>query len=251
MKNPKRLIAFNVIMAILIILLYSPYQLALSPLDPSFIKAALSVICGAAIGYELIKVNGKALLESRAKKRLELGPGEATVDDIKRALETNKKTAVIGIHARTAIAQLETAERKRENLYNVIGEKFQEGSLTYQKFSEGVEAATQAIAQNSAILVKRLDAFDVQDYNRNARNQITGMFNRGTVPESVREERRELYEANLQEMRDILAANERLLTELDKFSIEMAQLETSANATANTRLLEEINELVDETKFYQ
>lgn len=250
MNKSKRLIAFNVVMAILIILLYSPYQLALNPLSPDFINAALSVIFAAVIGYELVHVNGKALLEARSKKRLELGPGEATVDDIKRALGEYKKTAVIGIYARNAIAQLETAERKREALYNIIGQKFQEGSLSWQKFVEGVEAVTQAIAQNSALLLKRLETFDVEDFNRNAKNTITGMFNRGTVPENVRQERRSLYEANLDEMRGIVAANERLLTELDKFSMEMSLLESSANATANTRLLEEINELVDETKFY-
>jgi len=250
-SKAKKLVIFNAIMAILIIFLYSPYQLALSPLDPNFIKAAASVIFAAVMGYELVKVNGQALLETRAKKRLELGPGEATVDDIKRGLAQYKKTAVIGIYARNCIAQLETAERKREALYETIDRKFTEGSITWQKFAEGIEAVTQAIARNSALLVQRLGVFDVEDYNRNARNTITGMFNRGTVPENVRQERRALYEANLEEMRGILTANERLLTELDRFNAEMAQLETSANATANTRLLEEVNELVNETQFYR
>ena len=60
-----------------------------------------------------------------------------------------------------------------------------------------------------------------------------------------------MYEANLDEMRTIVTANERLLTELDRFAIEMGRLESGANEQSNDRLLEEINTLVDETKYYR
>ena len=60
-----------------------------------------------------------------------------------------------------------------------------------------------------------------------------------------------MYEANLEEMRTIVTANERLLTELDRFAIEMGRLESGANEQSNDRLLEEINTLVDETKYYR
>lgn len=251
MDKWKRTIAIDVILAILVIFLYSPYQLALSPLDPNFLNAALSVIFGAGIGYEAVKVNAKAIKAARAEKRLALGPGEATVDDIKLALGEYERTAVVGVYAKQAIAELETADRKRTVLYDIIDNKFQKGSITWQKFAEGIESATQAIAFNSALLEKRIKAFDVEDYKRNAKNSITGMFNRGTVPEDIKQERRALYEANLEEMRQIVAANERMLTQLDRFAIEMGQLEASANAQANDRLLQEINELVDETKYYK
>ena len=247
----KRVIAFDVIMAILIILLYSPFQLGLSPLDPNFINAAMSVVCAAFIAYGLIKVNGKALLTARAEKRMELGPGEATVDDIKLTLAEYEKTSVVAPYAKHGIDELERAERKREQLYAIVGKKFQEGSLTWQKFIEGVETATQAIAHNTALLAKRIQAFDVQDYNRNARNTITGMFHRNEIPESVRREKRTVYEASLDDMRGIVAANERLLVELDRFAVEMDQLETSANAEVNNHLLAEINTLVEETQYYR
>ena len=251
MDKWKKTIAIDVLLVILAIFCFSPYQLALNPLSPNFFNAAASVLVAAGIGYEAVKVNGKALKAARAEKRLELGPGEATVEDIKLALHDYDRTAIVNVYAKQAVSQLEAAERKRTSLYEIIGRKFGEGSITWQKFADGIEASTQAIASNSALLSKRIKAFDVEDYKRNAQNTITGMFNRGTVPEEVRKERRAIYEANLQEMRDIITANERMLTELDRFGNEMAQLETSANAQANDRLLQEINELVDETKYYQ
>ena len=193
----------------------------------------------------------RSIKAMRAEKRLELGPGEATVNDIKMALQEYEKTTAVGVYAKQAIAELEAAEFKRSTLYQIIGNKFQEGSITWEKFAEGIEAATQAIAFNSALLTKRIKAFDVEDYKRNAKNTITGLFNRGTVPEEVRQERRAMYEANLEEMRTIVTANERLLTELDRFAIEMGRLESGANEQSNDRLLEEINTLVDETKYYR
>ena len=60
-----------------------------------------------------------------------------------------------------------------------------------------------------------------------------------------------MYELSLNDMRGIVAANERLLVELEKFGIEMGQLETSASAEVNNRLLEEVTTLVEETKYYQ
>ena len=251
MDKWKKTIAIDVLLVILAIFCFSPYQLALNPLSPNFFNAAASVLVAAGIGYEAVKVNAKAIKAAGAEKRLALGPGEATVDDIKLALGESERTAIVGVYAKQGIAELETAERKRQGLYEIIGRKFQEGSITWQKFAEGIEAATQAIAHNSALLNKRIKAFDVEDYKRNAKNTITGMFNRGTVPEDIRQERRALYEANLEEMRSIVAANERLLIELDKFAIEMGQLESNANSQANDRLLREINELVSETKYYQ
>ena len=251
MDRWKKTIAIDVLLVILAIFCFSPYQLALNPLSPNFFNAAASVLMAAGIGYEAVKVNGRALKAARAEKRLELGPGEATVEDIKLKLHEKERTAIVGFYAKQAIAQLEAAERKRTALYEIIARKFTEGSITYEKFAEGIEMATQAIASNSALLAKRIDTFDVEDYKRNAKNTITGMFNRGTVPEEVRQERRALYEASLDEMRNIVTANERMLTELDRFVNEMSQLESSANAQANDRLLQEINELVDETKYYQ
>ena len=251
MKKWRKVIAFDVIMALLIILLYFPAGLGLSPFDPNFLNAALSVIGGVLIGYETIKVNARAILTARAEKMLSEGSDDMSVDDVKRVLGEYEKSNVVGTYAKHAIAELESAEMKRAHLYETISSKFSEGSLTWMKFVEVVDAATNAIAHNSSILARRIQTFDVDDYNRTTRNTITGLFNRTTIPDSLRQEKREVYEMSLNDMRGIVAANERLLLELDKFKNEMALLETNANAEVNTYLLEEVNALVEETKYYR
>lgn len=251
MKNWRRVIAFDVVMALLVILLYFPAGLGLSPFDPNFVNAALSVIGAVLIGYETIKVNARAILTARAAKQLSEGANDMPVEDVKRVLSEYERTAVVGTYAKHAIAELESAEVKRAHLYETIGTKFQEGSLTWMKFAEVVDAATNAISHNSSILARRIQSFDVDDYNRTSKNTISGLFNRSAIPESLRQEKRQVYEMSLNDMRGIVAANERLLIELDKFMNEMTSLETSANAEVNNRLLEEVTTLVEETQYYR
>lgn len=254
MKKWRGTIIFDVAMIILIIILFGPAGLHLNPLSSNLFAAIISVIAIALIAYGLVSVNGKALLTARAERRVaQLGSGEENVsaDDLKRALGEFEKTTVVGPYAKQAITQLENAERKRESLYETLGKKFENGSLTWQKFSEVVDAATGAIVHNSSLLTRRIQAFDVEDYNKNARNTITGLFNRSTVPEGLRIEKRQVYEANLNDMRGIVAANERLLLELDKFAYELGQIESSENAEQNDRLLEEVNTVVEQTQYYK
>jgi hypothetical protein len=257
MKKWRGTISFDVAMIILIIILFSPAGLQLSPFSSNLFAAILSVVAAAFIGYQLVKVNGRALLTARSERKVaELGAGDdnedrVSADDVKRALGEFEKTAVVGILAKQGTEQLERAERKRATLYESIGNKFQEGSLTFQRFADVVDAATYAIVHNNAILARRIQGFDVQDYNKNARSTITGLFNRSAVPEDLRREKRQVYEASLDDMRGIIAANEKLLIELDKFSLEMTQLEANENADKNERLLEEVTTLVDQTQYYK
>ncbi len=251
MKKWRSVIIFDVAMVILAIILFSPAYVGLSPFSPQISNMVLSIVAGAIIIYETIKVNGRAILTARAAKQVSVGESDIAVEDVRRVLGEYEKTSVVGTYAKHALAELDSTDVKRTNLYNEIAKKFQEGSLTYMKFAEVVDAAVNAIAHNSSILARRIQSFDVDDYNRNARNTITGLFNRDAVPNSLRQEKRQVYEMSLNDMRGIVAANERLLMELDRFGNELNSLETSANAERNTALLEEVSTLVEETKYYQ
>ena len=52
-------------------------------------------------------------------------------------------------------------------------------------------------------------------------------------------------------MRAILTATERLLLELAKLEDELSDLEDSSNQAANGAMVQEIQELIDQTKLYQ
>lgn len=250
MQKWRRVIIFDVAMIVIAIWLYLPAALGL--IDPSNpFKLTIGVILGAIMIYMLVKVNGKALLAARATNRITSGEEDIPVADVRRMLTDYEKTSVVGTYARHAIDELDRAAAKRDSLYQKIGQKFSEGSLTWHKFIDVVDAADQAITQNTALLARRIQDFDVEDYNKNARDTISGMFKRTTIPESLRHEKRELYQSSLNDMRGIVSANERILLELDRFDLEMGQLETNASAEVNNQLLEEVNTLVEETKYYR
>ena len=72
MKKWTKAIIADVALAILAIFLFSPTQLALSPLAPNILVAAASVISAAGIGAAAVKVNGDAIKAIRGG-RGELG----------------------------------------------------------------------------------------------------------------------------------------------------------------------------------
>lgn len=250
MQKWRRVIIFDFIMIVIAIWLYLPSALGLFDLGNPF-KMTIGVIAAAIIVYELVRVNGRALLTDRATKRITAGEDDIPVEDVRRMLGEYEKTSVVGTYARHAIDELDRAAAKRDSLRETIGQKFQEESLTWHKFIDVVESANQAITQNTALLARRIQEFDVDDYNKNARDTISGLFKRSTIPDSLRQEKRALYESSLNDMRGIVAANERVLIELDRFAQELGQLESTATAEANNRLLNEVNELVEETKYYR
>ena len=250
MQKWRRAIVFDVLMVIIAIWLYLPSALGLFDLSNPF-KMTIGVVAAAVMIYGLVRVNGHALLTERATKRITAGEEDVPIEDVRRMLGEYEKTSVVGTYARHAIDELDRSDAKKQALYETIGQKFQEGSLTWHKFIDVVDSASLAIVQNTALLARRIQGFDVEDYNKNARDTITGLFKRSTIPESLRQEKRALYESSLNDMRGIVSANERILIELDRFSQELGSIESTATAEANNSLLEEVNTLIEETKYYR
>lgn len=250
MQKWRRVVVFDVIVVIIAIWLYLPSALGL--MDPSNpIKMTIGIVAAAILIYQTVKVNRRALLAERATRKITSGETDVPLEDVKRMLGEYEKTSVVGTYARHALDELDRADTKRAALVDTIGQKFQPESLTWYKFVEVVDSAVAAIVQNTALLARRIQDFDVDDYNKNARDTITGLFKRSTIPESLRHEKRQLYESILNDMRGIVSANERILLELDRFNQELGQIESTATAEANNRLLAEVNELVEETKYYR
>lgn len=250
-KKWRHVVIFDVVMALLIILLYSPYQLALSPLSPNFFNAAASIIFGAIIAYETVKVNGKAIKGSQASRRLALPEAEVSIDDVKRVLQDHRRDRVVGSYAVSGIAELDSIQKKQNDLYNLIGGKFQAGSLSYNKFTEVVDTAATSVVKNASILAKRIIAFDVNDYNHVLRDGANVFINHSTMPPDIRSQRRQAYENQLDELRNIVAANERILLELDRFSAEISSLEATEQGAANSKVVREINDLVQQASYYR
>lgn len=249
MNQNVKVIAIDAALAILIVILYSPGLLALRPDDPSILRAGFSIIFGVVIAVALVWFNYNAL-RTRRYEHLDTSGG-ADEYDLAEVLKRYVHDPVVGQYASRALDEIEGMSKKKSSLYDIIAGKFEKGSLSWDKFTAVVDAAAQTVLKNTALLANRVQSFDVEEYRTMGSLIQTGGYKSDEIPDDIQEEKWQLLQRSLDDMRGVVAANERLLLELDKFSIELGQLESASNSEVNNNMLDEIRTLIDETKYYQ
>ena len=178
--------------------------------------------------------------------------GGASSAEISSILKRYTRADGVDTRARKALAQLDGANRKRENLRALISGKFTEGSLSWDKFVAAVDAAYEVLLRNLTQLTNRVQTFDAEDFRVQKRERSGAAFKRDGISDDVQDQRWEAMQASLAEMDGILTANERLLLDLDKFALELGQLDQEGSSENRVdEMLEEIRQLTEELKFYK
>lgn len=251
MKNRYARVAItDVILGALIVLLYSPGLLGLSPADPSILRAGLAIIFGIGIAVTFAYTNIKALLPP-AQPKLLVSAAEADADEVSDVLSEYAYSDVVGEIAAQGRDQLETLAKKKEQLMAMIDKKFEPSSISWTKFAGTVDAAERVVVKNAAELAERIHAFDVDDYE-NVYSLISSYrYKDDAIPDDIQEEKYALYRRNLEKMNRILEANERMLLKMDQFAMEMSSLEAGDNDSETSEIMEELEQLISDTKFYK
>ena len=246
-----KLLAVYAVLAVTAVVLYAPWfvGLPLNPLDPSvpLLNAGVSVL--AALGLAGVFVG--ATLHTLRTPRYQLleSSSVASADDVRPVLADYVDAPHVGGFAADALAQLDSMERKHARLTRALDAKFGEGSLSYDRFAGVVGQAESTILRNCAVLCNKVQAFDADAFR--AQGKLPRRAQASAPADELAEERSRLYESSQDEMRAILTANERLLLELAKLEDELSDLDDGSNQAANESMVQEIQQLVDQTKLYQ
>lgn len=245
MKKYARLLASYAGIAITAMVLYTPWLVGLTPSDPSILRAGLSVICGIALAgafggstYAYLHEPEYHLLETSEVN---------DADDVLPQLRGLSEFPVVGGYASDAVKQIESMEHRRDRLHRVIEDKFGEGSLSRDKFVAVVDAGWRTLLRNCALLTNRAQSFDVDGY-RTLQRRLPAS---GQPSDPLEAERMRVYEGVLDDMREVIEANERLLLEMGKLEMELSDLESDDNREDNTRMLDEVRDLLEQTKYYR
>ena len=176
------------------------------------------------------------------------GADEASIRAIfKRYLQTSG----VAKFARMGITTLDSAERKAMNFRAVLDSKFEPGSITWDKFAVASAAAQEGVLRNCAELANAIQSFDHTDYRRLEQLRRRSLFVAGAKLDATQEEQWRLLQVKLSQMQAIESANEKLLLELDKLTAELDKLDDAASSSESERLVEEIRQLTEETKYYK
>lgn len=251
-----KVIATDIALALVAVGLYSPGLLGLSPMDPDIVRAAISVSAGVAL-VGVAGVTNARLLRGTSKVPLQIGSGTgsdvsgmSSFDDVYTTLVDYQGDKVLGTYAVQGMERMEESARKSTRLSALVGAKFEHGSISWTRFMGVVDSVTTTITRNSAILANRIQAFDIEGYERDNRLIRSQDYLYDNVPDDIQLERYGLYEQSMSAMQDIINANERLLLELDKLSAELTNLDSNILTTESEEMLDEIRNMVEQTRFY-
>lgn len=179
---------------------------------------------------------------------IDSGSDEASIRAVfKRYLQTSG----VAKFARTGITTLDSAERKAANFFAILDSKFEPGSITWSKFSVAAQAALEGVLRNCADLANAMQSFDVTDYRRLEQLRRRSLFISNAKLDATQEEQWRLYQVKLSQMQAIQNSSEKLLLELDKLAAELDKLGDIGASAESERLVEEIRQLTEETKYYK
>ena len=175
----------------------------------------------------------------------------STVESVRKVLNDYAKYDIVGKYAREGRSDMDSVDRKAEEFFAILDNKFQSGSLSWDKFAVGADTVQQAVLRNCATLANHIQTFDRADYRKLSRMRRDVSLKNGAALNAVQEEKLSMLEASLAEMDGIIATNDQLLLEFDKLMAELDKLQNADFNEESERLLDEIRTLIEETRYYQ
>lgn len=240
-KRYLRLFALYIAIAVAVVLLYAPWGLALRPTDYSLLRAGLSIIGAIALAGTF---GAGTYLALKDPDEHLLAPAEVVdEDEVIPVLRDYVETPYVGGIAADVIEQVQSSDRKRRRLQKYIGQQFSEGSITWDRFAGLVDQAHHTIIRNAALVANNVQTFDREGYAKD----LADLRRRDN---ELQRQQIAVYEQSLAHMREIIAANERMLLELGKLELELSKLDAGSTLESNEGTIDELTRLIEETKYY-
>lgn len=208
----------------------------LPPHDPGSLLGLLAILLLGAAGFFLTARNRKKP-DSQAQTGTSMADRkslESVEDEIRRTSPGPFKKQM-----RQLEAQTDRMMEKLKSLDRVIGDYFGQSRISYSKFMASVNAVCSVFEENAGKILKRISIFDRKGYeDLYARHQENT-------------DAAKPYQASFDYVDEKLQENERILSRLDQLLLEVNQLSDSAVPIEELPAMQELSELIGQTKLYQ
>ena len=140
---------------------------------------------------------------------------------------------------------MESMENARSNFEKLVSGRFEAGTLSYQKFMAVVYSAQAALSKGYVKMANKMIIFDEAEY----RKLTSDEYRKDDIPDQIQEEKRELYERNLDDLRAILESHEKILLGIDHLMTEMSDVDYSDHEIDHAA--QEIDVLLKQLEYYK
>ena len=170
-----------------------------------------------------------------------MGEAGRKAADLLRRYTSSK---VLGGIARSASDQGERMEKQSSNFEALVVRRFGRGTLSYGKFMGVIRCAGEALEKGIVRIANKMVIFDEGEYQKLS----SGEYKLDDIPDRIQEEKRKLYEENLEDMRSVLEKNEKVLLEVDHLMAEMAEMDCTEQDIDG--VADQIRELLGQLEYY-
>lgn len=233
----------NLGIVIAAVIVYSPGLLCLRPTDESIFRAGMSIITALALLFILFLTNINFLKEPSQKPV----SAEEVLDleNAKDILRNYSSSKYLKSMASTAAEQIDRILKCQLRLSGILEQKFTKGTMSWEKFNNVVLAAESSATQNVVAMANRMQLFDEKEFQR------LQHYRKDNIPDDIQEQQLLLYQKNFDDIKAIIALNEKILLKLNTLTMEVSSSTNEKNTDLNEDLLQEIEKLISETKLYQ
>ena len=147
--------------------------------------------------------------------------------------ETNRKTRVFRTEMNKTTQQLERLNARNNALNAILLQHFKPGEITYMKFKGVIDSVNGVFRDNVQKILERVNMFDENDY-------ISLVY------------KMKIYLEHMNYVKTLVEDDEVIIMKMDKLMLELSKLsELNADNIENVSAIQDINELIGQTKYYK
>lgn len=169
-----------------------------------------------------------------------------TREDYEEAFSRYKRVRALENEIRIALEQLNSIDKKKSTLLEVLHQRFDPNEMSYKKFASVIQEVEKLFYLNLRSILNRLQVFDEADFER-----VMGQ-KQAAFKQEILQEKTNLYKEFLAFVRGSLGTNEEILLKLDKLLLEISRLNGLDPADIeHMPCMQEIDSLIKQTKYYK
>ena len=253
-KQIIKLICLNLALALVNVVLFSRGLVGLT-FDGNALVTALAiteiVMSVLIFGYG----NYKILFEEPEVKLLK-GSDLTETKDYIEALDERHGKKVFDPLIDAAIDQVFRLNDKDKALDSILMQYFTPTEMTFIKFQGVIDSVQSLFYNNIKKMINRIIIFDDKDYVRTVEkmSKIRDLptLNDPMSPSSQAGKQLQIYNEHIRYVKNLIDDNESILVKMDSLLLEISKLDDlSSQGLENMDAIREINELIEQTKFYK
>ena len=188
----------------------------------------------------ILAVAGFFALKGTASRKEQMSavPGRQEIKEAKKLVDATLPKA-FKKEMRLLDSQTERMEKKSQILDESLKSYFGDSSISYDKFARTVAAVQNLFLDNTKKIITRINVFDEDGYKEIHSRHLE--YTSAIDP----------YKEHFKYVNERLEDNEMILQKMDRLLLEVNKLNDSQVPIDEMPIMQEINELIEQTKLYQ